>query len=43
VEHPFRVIKWQLGLQKIRLRGMLENRCKVKVLAALSNFVDGAA
>ena len=23
VEHPFRVIKWQFGFQKIRLRGML--------------------
>ena len=23
VEHPFRVIKWQFGFKKIRLRGML--------------------
>ena len=37
VEHPFRVIKQQFGFQKTRLRGMLKNRCKVKVLAALSN------
>jgi hypothetical protein len=35
VEHPFRVIKRQLGFQKTRLRGMLKNRCKVKVLSAL--------
>jgi IS5 family transposase len=38
VEHPFRVIKRQFGFQKIRLRGMLKNGCKVKVLAALSNL-----
>ena len=38
VEHPFRVIKWQFGFQKTRLRGMLKNRCKVNVLAALSNL-----
>jgi IS5 family transposase len=38
VEHPFRVIKQQFGFQKTRLRGMLKNRCKVKVLAALSNL-----
>jgi hypothetical protein len=35
VEHPFRVIKRQFGFQKTRLRGMLKNGCKVKVLAAL--------
>ncbi len=38
VEHPFRVIKWQFGFQKSRLRGMLKNRCKVNVLSALSNL-----
>jgi IS5 family transposase len=38
VEHPFRVIKRQFGFQKTRLRGMLKNSCKVKVLAALSNL-----
>jgi IS5 family transposase len=38
VEHPFRVIKQQFGFQKTRLRGILKNRCKVKVLAALSNL-----
>ena len=37
-EHPFRVIKKQFGFQKTRLRGMLKNRCKVNVLAALSNL-----
>jgi IS5 family transposase len=38
VEHPFSVIKRQFGFQKTRLRGMLKNRCKVHVLAALSNL-----
>jgi IS5 family transposase len=38
VEHPFLVIKRQFGFQKTRLRGMLKNRCKVHVLAALSNL-----
>ena len=38
VEHPFRVIKRQFGFQKTRLRGMFKNRCKVNVLAALSNL-----
>jgi IS5 family transposase len=38
VEHPFRVIKQQFGFQKTRLRGMLKNGCKMKVLAALSNL-----
>ena len=38
VEHPFRVIKRQFGFQKTRLRGMLMNRCKVNVLAGLSNL-----
>jgi IS5 family transposase len=37
-EHPFRVIKQQFGSQKTRLRRMLINRCKVNVLAALSNL-----
>jgi transposase, IS5 family len=37
-EHPFRVIKQQFGFQKTRLRGMVKNRCKVKVLAALTNL-----
>jgi len=31
-------IKRQFGFQKTRLRGMLKNRCKVNVLAALSNL-----
>jgi IS5 family transposase len=38
VEHPFRVIKGQLGFQKTRLRGLLKNSCKVNVLAALANL-----
>ena len=37
-EHPFRVIKQQFGFQKTRLRGMTKNRCKVQVLAALTNL-----
>jgi len=38
VEHPFRITKQQFGFQKTRLRGMIKNGCKVKVLAALSNL-----
>jgi IS5 family transposase len=38
VEHPFRVIRQQFGFLKTRLRGMAENRCKVKVLAAMTNL-----
>lgn len=38
VDHPFRVIKQQFGFQKTRLRGLAKNRCKVNVLAALSNL-----
>ena len=34
-EHPFWVIKQQFGFQKTRLRGMIKNRSKVNVLAAL--------
>lgn len=37
-EHPFHVIKQQFQSQKIRLRGMAKNRCKVNVLAALTNL-----
>jgi transposase, IS5 family len=37
-EQPFRVIKQQFGFQKTRLRGMVKNRCKVNVLAALTNL-----
>ena len=37
-EHPFRVIKQQFGFQKTRLRGLAKNRCKINVLAALSNL-----
>jgi transposase, IS5 family len=38
VEHPFRVNKQQFGFQKTRLRGMAKNRCKVHVIAALTNL-----
>lgn len=37
VEHPFRVIKQQFGFQKTRLRGLAKNRCKINVMAALTN------
>jgi IS5 family transposase len=37
-EHPFRVMKQQFGFQKTRLRGMAKNRCKINVLAALTNL-----
>ncbi len=38
VENPFRVIKWQFGFQKARLRGMFNNSFKVNVLAVLTNL-----
>ena len=38
VEHPFRVIKQQFGFQKTRLRGLAKNRCKIDVMAALTNL-----
>jgi len=41
VEHPFRVIKQQFGFQKTRLRGLAKNRCKINVMAALSNLFQG--
>ena len=41
VEHPFRVIKQQFGFQKTGLRGLAKNRCKINVMAALSNLFQG--
>jgi IS5 family transposase len=38
VERPFRVIKEQFGFQKTRLRGLTKNRCKIHVLASLTNL-----
>jgi IS5 family transposase len=38
VEHPFRVIKQQFGFQKTRLHSLAKNRCKINVLAALTNL-----
>ncbi|MEO1211528.1 MAG: hypothetical protein AAFX78_18605 [Cyanobacteria bacterium J06638_20] len=32
------MFKQQFGFQKTRLRGMVKNRCKVNVLAALANL-----
>ena len=37
-EHPFRVIKQQFGFQKTRLRGLAKNRCKINVMAAVTNL-----
>jgi IS5 family transposase len=37
-EHPFRVMKQQFGFQKTRLRGLAKNRCKINMLAALTNL-----
>jgi len=39
-EHPFRVIKQQFGFQKTRLRGLSKIRCKINVLAALTNLLQ---
>ena len=38
VEHPFRVIKRQFGLTKVRFRGMAKNTAHVITLFALSNL-----
>jgi len=38
VEHPFRVIRQLFGYQKTRLYGMTKNRCKINVLASLTNL-----
>lgn len=38
VEHLFRVIKQQFVLQKTRLRSLAKNRCKINVMAALTNL-----
>jgi len=32
------VIKHQFGFQKTRLRGLAKNRCKINMLAALTNL-----
>ena len=38
VEHPFRVLKRQLGLLKVRFRGLAKNTAHVVTLFALSNL-----
>jgi transposase, IS5 family len=38
VEHPVRAIKQQFSFEKTRLRGLAKNRCKINVLAALTNL-----
>ena len=37
VEQPFRVIKRQLGLVKVRYRGLKKNTAQITTLLALSN------
>ena len=38
VEHPFRVIKRQFGLMKVRFRGLAKNAAHVITLFALCNL-----
>ena len=38
VEHPFRVIKRQFGLVKVRFKGLAKNTAHVVTLFALSNL-----
>jgi IS5 family transposase len=38
VEHPFRVIKRQFGLAKVRFRGLAKNTAHVITLFALANL-----
>ena len=38
VEHPFRVVKRQFGLMKVRFRGLAKNTAHVVTLFALSNL-----
>lgn len=38
VEHPFRVIKQQFGLVKVRYRGLKKNTAQLRTLFALSNL-----
>jgi len=38
VEHSIRVIKQQFGFQKVLLLGLFKYRCKIIVIAALSNL-----
>jgi IS5 family transposase len=38
VEHPFRVIKRQFALMKVRFRGLAKNTAHVVTLFALSNL-----
>jgi IS5 family transposase len=38
VEHPFRVVKRQFGLMKVRFRGLTKNTARVVTLFALSNL-----
>ena len=38
VEHPFRVVKRQFGLVKVRFRGLAKNTAQVVTMFALSNL-----
>lgn len=42
VEHPFRVIKRQFGLMKVRFRGLQKNTAPLLTLFALFQPVDDA-
>jgi len=37
-QREFQVIKQHFGFQKTRLRGLAKNRCKINVIAALTNL-----
>ena len=39
LEHPFRVIKQQFGIQKAWLRDLAKNSCKIIAIAALANLI----
>ena len=38
VEHPFRVIKRQFGVVKVRYRGLMKNTAQLHTLFVLSNL-----
>jgi len=38
VEHPFRIIKCQLGFRKVYYRGIRKNDLKLKLLLAMANL-----
>jgi IS5 family transposase len=38
VEHPFRILKHQLGYMKTRYRGLAKNTAQITTLLALGNY-----